>query len=151
MSWNFSLPTKIYFGTDKINELPEIIKEFGFRRGVLVCSNTLKKNGVAEGIIKNSDGRLVAVFSDIRPNPTTDNVNDCVKVLRENVILKEKFSNFAVWMGKLAVTETYLPNKYDRKDVQKVTNALIQRGHSYSDVRSAMQQFTSMDETWEEE
>ena len=46
---------------------------------------------------------------------------------------------------------TKLPKKFDRKDVQKVTNALIQRGHSYSDVRSAMQQFTSMDETWEEE
>ena len=47
MSWNFSLPTKIYFGTDKIKELPEIIKEFGYKKGVLVCSNTLKKNGVA--------------------------------------------------------------------------------------------------------
>lgn len=42
-----------------------------------------------------------------------------IRQVRENVILKEKFSNFAVWMGKLAVTETYLPNKYDRRDVQK--------------------------------
>ena len=32
MSWNFSLPTKIYFGTDKIKELPEIIKEFGYKK-----------------------------------------------------------------------------------------------------------------------
>lgn len=93
MSWNFSLPTKIYFGTDKINELPEIIKEFGFGRGVLVCSNTLKKNGVADEIVKNSNGTLVAVFNDIRPNPTTDNVNDCVKVLRENN------ADFAVALG----------------------------------------------------
>lgn len=46
-------------------------------------------------------------------------LKDKIRQLRENVILKEKFSNFAVWMGKLAVTETYLPNKYDRKDVQK--------------------------------
>ena len=46
-------------------------------------------------------------------------IKDKIRQLRENVILKEKFSNFAVWMGKLAVTETYLPNKYDRKDVQK--------------------------------
>ena len=93
MSWNFSLPTKIYFGTDKINELPEIIKEFGYKRGVLVCSNTLKKNGVADEIVKNSNGTLVAVFNDIRPNPTTDNVNDCVKVLRENN------ADFAVALG----------------------------------------------------
>ncbi len=93
MSWNFSLPTKIYFGTDKIKELPEIIKEFGFKRGVLVCSNTLKKNGTADEIVKNSNGTLVAVFNDIRPNPTTDNVNDCVKVLRENN------ADFAVALG----------------------------------------------------
>lgn len=43
-----------------------------------------------------------------------------------------------------------LPQKYDRKDIQKVTNALIQRGHSYGDIRAAMQQFTSIEETWEE-
>ena len=93
MNWNFSLPVKIYFGTDKINELPEIINELGYKRGVLVCSNTLKKNGVADKIIEICNGVIVAVFSDIRPNPTTDNVNDCVKVLRENN------ADFAVALG----------------------------------------------------
>ena len=93
MTWNFSLPVKIYFGTDKINELPEIIKELGYKKGVLVCSNTLKKNGVADKIIENCNGVIVDVFSDIRPNPTTDNVNACVKVLRENN------ADFAVALG----------------------------------------------------
>ncbi len=46
-------------------------------------------------------------------------IKEKIRQLRENTILKAKFSNFALWMGKLAVTETYLPNKYDRKDVQK--------------------------------
>lgn len=93
MTWNFSLPVKIYFGTDKINQLPEIINELGLKRGVLVCSNTLRKNGVADKIIENCNGVIVAVFSDIRPNPTTDNVNECVKVLRENN------ADFAVALG----------------------------------------------------
>ena len=93
MTWEFSLPVKIYFGTDKINELPKIIEEYRFERGVLVCSNTLKKNGVADEIVKNCDGKIIAVFSDIRPNPTTDNVNACVKVLRENK------ADFAVALG----------------------------------------------------
>lgn len=93
MTWNFSLPVKIYFGTDKINELPQIINELGYKRGVLVCSNTLKKNGVADKIIENCNGVIVDVFSDIRPNPTTDNVNACVKVLRENN------ADFAVALG----------------------------------------------------
>lgn len=93
MNWEFSLPVKIYFGNDKIKKLPEIIVEYGFERGVLVCSNTLKKNGTADDIINNCNGRIVAVFSDIRPNPTTDNVNDCVNVLRENN------ADFAVALG----------------------------------------------------
>lgn len=93
MTWEFSLPVKIYFGTDKIKELPKIIEELGYKRGVLVCSNTLKKNGVADEIIENSKGILVATFSDIRPNPTTDNVNACVKILRENN------ADFAVALG----------------------------------------------------
>ena len=93
MTWEFSLPVKIYFGTDKINGLPKIISEYGFERGVLVCSNTLKKNGVADEIVKNCDGKIIGVFSDIRPNPTTDNVNACVKVLRETQ------ADFAVALG----------------------------------------------------
>lgn len=93
MTWEFSLPVKIYFGTDKIKELPKIIEELGYKRGVIVCSNTLKKNGVADEMIENSKGRLVATFSDIRPNPTTDNVNACVKALRENN------ADFAVALG----------------------------------------------------
>ncbi len=93
MNWEFSLPVKIYFGTDKINDLPEIINEYGYKRGVLVCSNTLKKNGVADEIVKNCNGIIVDVFSDIRSNPTTDNVNDCVKALRENK------ADFAVALG----------------------------------------------------
>ena len=49
-------------------------------------------------------------------------IKEKIRLVRENPILKEKFSDFAVWMGKLAVTETYFPNKYDRKDVQKWVN-----------------------------
>ncbi len=93
MNWDFSMPVKIYFGNDKIKELPEIIQSFGYDKGVLVCSNTLKKNGVADKIVENCNGKIVAVFHDIRPNPTTDNVNECVKVLREND------AQFAVALG----------------------------------------------------
>lgn len=49
-------------------------------------------------------------------------IKEKIRQVRENTILKEKFSDFALWIGKLAVTETYFPNKYDRKDVQKWVN-----------------------------
>lgn len=40
-----------------------------------------------------SGGKIKAVFSDVRPNPTTDNVDDCVKIMRE---IK---ADFAVALG----------------------------------------------------
>ena len=42
-----------------------------------------------------------------------------IKLIRENTVLKQKFTDLALWIGKLAVTETYFPNKYDRKEVEK--------------------------------
>lgn len=83
MEWTFSLPVKIVFGSGKRRELGRYIDELGGRRGVLVCSKTLHENGTAQSVAEAAGGRLCAVFSDIRPNPTTDNVNACAELLRK--------------------------------------------------------------------
>ena len=83
MNWEFLLPVKLYFGSGRINELSDIVKARGFKRGVLVCDGIFVQNGLADEIVKKSDGTLTAVFSDITPNPTTKNVNDCVTLLRQ--------------------------------------------------------------------
>lgn len=93
MSWEFSMPVKIYFGSGEAKRLPEIIGGLGAERGVLVCSKTLEKNGTAQEIAELCGSKIKAVFSDIRPNPTTDNVNACVKVM------KEVNADFAVALG----------------------------------------------------
>lgn len=93
MKWDFLLPVKLYFGKGRINELSEIISSYGFSRGVLICDGIFAENGLAHEIVRKSDGKLTAVFSDITPNPTTKNVNDCVEVLR-----REK-AEFAVALG----------------------------------------------------
>ena len=83
MEWEFNLPVKLVFGNGKRHNLNDYINEIGGKCGVLVCGKSFTKNGIAEEFIKNSNGRLKAVFSDIRPNPTTDNVDNCVKLIRE--------------------------------------------------------------------
>ena len=82
MNWEFSLPVKIVFGTGKRKNIKEYIDEINGNKGVLVCSNSFAKNGLADEFLSYSDGKLVAVFSDIRPNPTTENVNNCVELMR---------------------------------------------------------------------
>lgn len=83
MQWEFNLPVKLVFGSGKRNDLAKYIDEIGGSRGVLVCGNSFCKNGVADEFLRLGGGKIVEIFSDIRPNPTTDNVNDCVKLMRE--------------------------------------------------------------------
>ena len=83
MQWEFNLPVKLVFGSGKRNDLAKYIDEIGGSRGVLVCGNSFCKNGVADEFLRLGGGKIVEVFSDIRPNPTTDNVNDCVRLMRE--------------------------------------------------------------------
>lgn len=83
MTWEFELPVKIVFGSGKRKELEKYIEEIQGKNGVLVCSRSFEKNGTAQKFITHSGGRIKAVFSDIRPNPTTKNVNDCAALLRE--------------------------------------------------------------------
>ena len=82
MNWEFNLPVKLVFGCGERKNLKKYIDEIKGRRGVLVCSKSFAKNGLAEEFVKNSGETLVAVFSDVRPNPTTDNVDDCVHLMR---------------------------------------------------------------------
>lgn len=83
MKWEFNLPVKLVFGSGKRSDLAKYIDEIGGSRGVLVCGNSFCKNGVADEFLRLGGGKIVEIFSDIRPNPTTDNVNDCVRLMRE--------------------------------------------------------------------
>lgn len=83
MQWEFNLPVKLVFGSGKRNDLAKYIDEIGGSRGVLVCGNSFCKNGVADEFLRLGGGKIVEIFSNIRPNPTTDNVNDCVRLMRE--------------------------------------------------------------------
>lgn len=83
MNWEFNLPVKLEFGVGKRKEIKKYIDEIGGKRGVLVCSRSFAGNGLADEFVELSAGAIVAMFSDIRPNPTTDNVNNCVAVMRD--------------------------------------------------------------------
>ena len=82
MQWEFNLPVKIVFGSGKRAEIEKYIDETGGTRGVLVCSASVAKRGVANEFIKNSSGKIKEIFTDIRPNPTTDNVDSCAELMR---------------------------------------------------------------------
>lgn len=83
MEWEFNLPVKLIFGNGKRRDIKKHINEIGGTRGILVCSNSFAKNGIADKFVAMSDGLIKGVFSNVRPNPTTENVDGCVKLMRE--------------------------------------------------------------------
>lgn len=93
MQWEFNLPVKMIFGCGKRHHLSDYIDEIGGKCGVLVCGGSFEKNGIADEFMKASGGKIKALFSNIRPNPTTDNVDECVSLMRK---IK---ADFAVALG----------------------------------------------------
>lgn len=93
MNWNFYLPVKIVFGAGSANNITEAIGELGCRNGVLVCDPIFVRNGLADKIIQNAKGSLSAVFCDVKPNPTVDDVDRCVQLIRKHG------ADFAVALG----------------------------------------------------
>lgn len=83
MDFTYHLPVNIIFGGDSVKKLASIIEQNGCKRGLLVCDPFLKKSGVADAILACTGGHVQDVFSDLVPNPTVDNVNQCRDALRK--------------------------------------------------------------------
>ncbi len=82
MDWAFNMPVKLVFGSGKRYMLRDYIDEIGGTRGVLVCGKSFAEGAQAKEFAENSGGRIAAVYSDIRPNPTLENVDGCVSLMR---------------------------------------------------------------------
>ncbi|QAA21719.1 iron-containing alcohol dehydrogenase family protein [Sporolactobacillus terrae] len=79
----YKQPVPVDFGFGKIRKLPQILQQFGFTRGLLISAPSMVRAGVAQQLMEQSDGRIIAVFSDIQPNPTVLNTDACATILRD--------------------------------------------------------------------
>ncbi|MDS1008198.1 iron-containing alcohol dehydrogenase [Clostridium sporogenes] len=88
LNFNYSIPTKIFFGRNQINILGEQIKKYGSRVLLTYGGGSIKKNGIYEKVIKilkNNHIEFVEL-SGIDPNPRVTSVREGVKLCRENNI-----------------------------------------------------------------
>lgn len=81
-TWNYAQPVRIVFGAGKVKSLPDEIKKFGGRRGVLVTSPSFVKRGVVQQLVSDSGGLLVDVYSSVSPNPDVRECDACCEVMR---------------------------------------------------------------------
>ncbi|MFJ8247485.1 iron-containing alcohol dehydrogenase family protein [Peribacillus asahii] len=97
----------IEFGVGKLQSLPDIIRERGYHKGLLITTKSIVANGIAERVVAESGGLITDFTYGIQPNPTVQNTDDCIEVLRSG-----KY-DFAVALGGGSVL-----------DCAKVTTAL---------------------------
>lgn len=86
MTWDYLQPVKIHFGKGRLWEIKTIAKELGLTRGLLVAGPFFFRSGLAEKIIREAEGMIVASFGEISPNPDVTEVDACADVIRrENI------------------------------------------------------------------
>ena len=85
MSEKFVLNETSYFGSGARKELPEEIKKRGFKKVLFVTDQTLLDASVATKVTEVLDEAKIkyTIFSDIKPNPTIENVMDGLKVCKK--------------------------------------------------------------------
>ncbi|MDD3947544.1 MAG: iron-containing alcohol dehydrogenase [Clostridia bacterium] len=81
-SFAYSLPVKIVFGVGVAEQLKDIATSCGFKRGVLIADKLFAENGMADKIMKDCPS-LVALYSDITPNPMLSEVTAAAELLRQ--------------------------------------------------------------------
>lgn len=78
--WQYKHPTEIVFGNDEIKNIHTYLKGLEFQNALLITANSAVKSGVAAELKEASEGRIAELVHGIDANPTTENVETCVKM-----------------------------------------------------------------------
>lgn len=85
-NFNYSIPTKVYFGKGKIKELGNIAKAYGRKALLVYGGGSIKTNGIYDAAVeklKESEIQYVEL-SGVEPNPRITSVEAGVKLCRDN-------------------------------------------------------------------
>ena len=86
-TWTYTQPVEILFQNGIANKIDDLLQQRGFTKGILVCDEFFADAWA------NVSPKFTAVFSDIQPNPTIENVQNCT-----NAIVASK-AEFVVALG----------------------------------------------------
>jgi alcohol dehydrogenase len=86
--FDYDSRTRVIFGQGTVGRLGELAREIGGRRVLLVTDKGLTQAGHAKPAINSllAADLAVAVFDDVTPNPTTDDVDRALEVARSEKI-----------------------------------------------------------------
>ena len=87
-NFKFANATKLYFGEDSLKYLNDELPKYGPNVQLIYGGGSIKKNGIYDAVVEilKSNGKNVVEDGGVMPNPTTDKLNEGVRIARENKV-----------------------------------------------------------------
>jgi len=84
MNWNYHNPVRVLFGAGTAAQTAALLREMGVARAALVADPAALRLGLTDRVTGLAPELFIRAFSDIRPNPTRKNAEDCARFIRES-------------------------------------------------------------------
>jgi butanol dehydrogenase len=88
LNFNYSIPTKIFFGRDKISVLGNQLKEYGSKVLLVYGGGSIKRSGIYDKVISILEENQISYWelSGVEPNPRIETVRKGAELCKENSI-----------------------------------------------------------------
>ncbi|GAV23016.1 L-threonine dehydrogenase [Carboxydothermus pertinax] len=85
-TYQFYMPPVSFMGIGCLNEAGKEVKKLGFKKALIVTDKVLVQIGLVNKLTKilDNEGIEYVIFDETKPNPTVKNVEDGLKMLKEN-------------------------------------------------------------------
>ncbi|MBI5997567.1 L-threonine dehydrogenase [Clostridium perfringens] len=95
MSYKFFMPAISLMGADCLKDAGDQVGELGFKKALIVTDKVLGQIGIVKKVTDVLDNKNIeyAIYDETKPNPTVQNVNDGL------ALLKEKECDFVISLG----------------------------------------------------
>lgn len=86
MSYKFFMPAISLMGANCLEDAGNQVSELGFKKALIVTDKVLGQIGIVKKVTDVLESKNIdfAIYDETKPNPTVKNVNDGLKVLKEN-------------------------------------------------------------------
>lgn len=81
--FSFYNPTRIIFGKNSLNELPNELKKYGKKVMITFGSGSIRKSGIYNKLIEQLKGFIVEEFWGLEPNPRVETVRKVLIIARK--------------------------------------------------------------------
>ena len=82
----YNIPTKVYFGKDKENEIGNILKDYNFSKILIVIGgHSVENTGLLRRVLDKIDENNIdyKIYKGVRPNPTIQSCRECLEIAKD--------------------------------------------------------------------